>query len=348
MPIYFFWGADEFRLKQAVTALRDRTLNADWASFNYDRIDPDLADAPIQALNQAMTPPFGAGKRFVWLFDTPIAQRCSEALLDELERTLPLVPDTTVLLFTSANKPDGRLKSTKLLKKHADIREFSTIAPWQTDQLLGQVKRVAQEVGLKLSPQAAELLTEAVGADTRRLYNEVEKLALYWQDASNPKNATKAEPLPPDVVMQLVAVSTQTSFQLSEAMLAGRTDQALGLAKDLLHNNEPALRVVATLVGQFRRWLWVSLLAAEGEQDTSAIAKAADIGNPKRVYILQKQVRGCSPAQLQKAMALLMELEFSLKRGAPEEITLQTKVIEIASLFAGLGARASSPSSRPY
>lgn len=329
MPIYFFWGADEFRLKKAVTTLRDRTLDPDWASFNYDRLPPELSDAPMQALNQAMTPPFGIGKRLVWLADTTLGQRCSEEVMTEMERTLPLVPETTVLLLTSETKPDGRLKSTKLLKKYAEVREFAAIAPWQTDQMIDQVKRVAQEMNLRIKPQSAALLAEAVGADTRRLYNEVEKLSLYWS-----KNGKiKTEPLPPEVITQLVTVSTQTSFQLSEALVAGRTDQALSLASDLLANNEPALKVVATLVGQFRKWLWVALMAAEGERDTRAIAKAAEINNPKRVYILQKQIRGCSPNQLRKALALLLDLEFKLKRGAPDEVTLQTKVIEIASCF---------------
>ncbi|MGB3296813.1 MAG: DNA polymerase III subunit delta [Phormidesmis sp.] len=327
MPIYFFWGADEFNLKKAVTTLRESVLDASWASFNYDHVSPNLADGPMQALNQAMTPPFGMGQRFVWLADTTLGQRCPEEVLTEMERTLPAVPDTTVLLLTSAHKPDGRLKSTKLLKKYAEVREFAAIAPWQTDQIMGQVKRVAQEMNLKLKPQSAELLAEAVGADTRRLYNEIEKLSLYWS------SQLKTDPLPPEVVSELVAVSTQTSFQLSEALIAGRADRSLSLASDLLSNNEPALRVVATLVGQFRRWLWVSLLMAEGERDMSAIAKAAEISNPKRVYILQKQVRGCSPTQLNRAMTLLLDLEFSLKRGAPEQITLQTKMIEIASLF---------------
>ncbi|MGD1896083.1 MAG: DNA polymerase III subunit delta [Phormidesmis sp.] len=330
MPVYFFWGADEFRLKKAVSDLRDRTLDPAWASFNYDRIAPDHSDAPMQALNQAMTPPFGIGQRFVWLADTTIGQKCSDALLAEMTRTLPLVPETAVLLFTSANKPDGRLKSTKLLKKHADVREFAAIAPWQTGQMIEQVKRVAQEMNLRLKPQSAELLAEAVGADTRRLYNELEKLTLYWSEAGK----VKTEPLPPEIITQLVAVSTQTSFQLAEALIAGKTDQALGLATDLLANNEPALKIVATLVSQFRVWLWVSLLAQSGERDVKAIAKAAEINNPKRVYILQKQIRGCSPKQFQKAMSLLLALEFGLKRGAPEEITLQTKMIEIAACFA--------------
>jgi len=58
MPIYFFWGADEFCLKKAVMTLRDKSLHPDWVSFNYDRISSDLADGPMQALNQSVTPPF--------------------------------------------------------------------------------------------------------------------------------------------------------------------------------------------------------------------------------------------------------------------------------------------------
>ena len=329
MPIYYFWGDDEFRLKKAVAALRDRALDSDWASFNYDRIPPESSDAPIRALNQAMTPPFGVGKRFVLLADTTLGQRCPEEVMSEMARTLPLVPETTILLFTSAGKPDGRLKSTKLIKKYAEVKAFAAIAPWQTDQILSQVKRVAQEIGLQLKPQSAALLAEAVGGDTRRLYNELEKLSLYW--STNGK--IKSDPLPPEIVTRLVTVSTQTSFQLSEALIAGKTEQALSLVSDLLANNEHALRIVATLVGQFRRWMWVSLMESEGERDVRVIAKVAEINNPKRVYILQKQVRGRSPAQLEKALSLLLDLEFSLKRGAPDEITLQTKMIEIAACF---------------
>ena len=192
--------------------LRDKSLHPDWVSFNYDRISSDLADGPMQALNQSVTPPFGMGKRFVWLADTTLGQRCPEDVMAEMVRTLPLVPESTVLLFTSANKPDGRLKSTKLLNQYAEVREFAPIAPWQTDQLIGQVKRVAQEMNLRLKPQSAELLAEAVGADTRRLYNEVEKLSLYWSNQGEDSRQAKTEPLPPEVVTRLVAVSTQTSF----------------------------------------------------------------------------------------------------------------------------------------
>lgn len=324
MPVYFFWGADEFRMKKAVRALCDRHVNPDWSSFNYEQIPPEQ-DAIIQGLNQAMTPPFGMGKRVVWLVDTPVCQRCSADVLTELERTLPNIPDSSILLLTSSNKPDGRLKSTKLLKKYADTREFDTIPPWKTDQIEHQVYQVAKDVGLQLTPAAAALLGEAIGADTRRLYNELEKLKTYWVE---PKQA-----LAPEAVTTLVATSTQSSLQLAAALRQGETDRALTLITELLERNEPTLRIVATLVGQFRTWLWVKLMTEAGERDNRAIAQAADVGNPKRIYFLQKEVRNLSSSQLQNALKLLLSLEYELKQGAPETITLHTKVMQLAHCF---------------
>lgn len=325
MPVYFFWGADEFRLKKAVRALCDRTIASDWASFNYEKIGPEQSDAVVRGLNQAMTPPFGLGKRVVWLADTTLAQRCPPPLLEELERTLPCIPDSAILLLTSSSRPDGRLKSTKLINKYADVREFATIPPWKTEQIEHQVYQVAKDVGLRLTPKAAALIAEAVGSDTRRLYNELEKLGTYWQNAQ--------EPLPPEAVTDLVTVSTQNSLQLCSALVQGNTGRALSLVGDLLDRNEPALRIVATLVGQFRTWLWVKLLSEAGERDTRTIAQAAEVGNPKRVYFLQREIRGVSSLQLQQALQLLLTLEFALKRGSPERVTLQTKVIELARCF---------------
>ncbi|MEM9903981.1 MAG: DNA polymerase III subunit delta [Cyanobacteria bacterium P01_D01_bin.44] len=328
MPIYFFWGSDEFRMKKAIADLRDRTLDPAWASFNFDKIAPESSDSVIQALNQAMTPPFGMGKRLVWLEETPLGQRCPDTVLQELDRTLPNIPDSTVLLLTSGNKPDGRLKATKLLQKHADVREFATIPPWKTDQISHQVYQVAQEVGLRVEPKAVELLAEAIGANTRRLYNELEKLKVYWHD--------QTQPLTPEAVTDLVSTSTQSSLQLAAALRDGQTDKALGLVSELIAQNEPALRIVSTLVGQFRTWLWVKVMADSGERDPKVIAQAAEVNNPKRVYFLQKEVRAVAAAELQTALETLLTLEFSLKQGGPDLLTLQTKIIEISHCFAAV------------
>lgn len=325
MPIYFFWGDDDFRLHQAITTLRDRALATAWVSFNYDKIADDAPEDPIRALNQAMTPPFGEGNRVVWLADTSLGQRCSKPVLAELERTLPQLPQTSLLLMSSRQKPDGRAKFTKLLQHYGEIKEFSTIPPWKTDQLLKTVEHAAQQQGLTLTPEAANLLVDAVGNQTRQLMLELEKVSLYWGDRSGPIDG--------EAVSSLVTISTQNSLKLATALRQGHTDVALGLVADLLNRNEPALRIVSTLVGQFRMWLWVKVAIHSGERDAQAIAKAADVGNPKRVYFLQKEVAPLALADLKQAMVYLLELESALKMGRDETATLQFHVVKIAQLF---------------
>lgn len=325
MPAYFFWGDDDFQLQAAVQTLRQQTLDETWASFNYDVIPAAVANGPVQALNQAMTPPFGLGKRFVWLQNTSLGQRCPDEILVELERTLPTLPAESVLLLTSPNKPDGRSKFYKLFKKYGDIREFAVIPPWKTDLIRQQVESVAKARSLSLAPKTVDLLVDAVGNDTRQLHLELEKLALYWRDLS--------QPIPPEAAAALVTVSTQNSLKLAEAIKRGDSATALGLVSDLLNRNEPALRVVATLVSQFRLWLWLKVMEADRVTSDQDIAAAAEITNPKRVYFLKQEVRGITLAQLQRSLPLLLELESDLKSGRDEQAALQTKALELCRLF---------------
>ncbi|MBW4524799.1 MAG: DNA polymerase III subunit delta [Phormidium tanganyikae FI6-MK23] len=325
MGIYFYWGEDSFAISAAVKNLKQKTLDPMWESFNFDKILPDQSDAVVQALNQAMTPPFGTGNRLVWLAETTLAQRCPEEVLSELDRTFSALPDTTTLLLTSSTKPDGRLKSTKLIQTHATIEEFSLIPPWKTELISKQVQRVAQELDLKLTSKAIDYITEAVGNDTRQLYSELEKLKVFAGETKKPLDETAIAPL--------ITASTQSSLQLLAAIRQGKTAEALELVSDLLRQNEPALRIVSTLVGQFRLRLWIKLMLESGERDDREIAKAAELNNPKQLYYLKQELFSTSLAQLQRVLPLLLDLEFSLKRGSDEMITLQTKAIELCQIF---------------
>ncbi|MFW6359205.1 MAG: DNA polymerase III subunit delta [Chroococcales cyanobacterium] len=320
MPVCLYWGEDDFAIAQKVDQLKE-IVDPAWFQFNYEKIPGDQPDAILQGLTQAMTPPFGMGKRLVWIAETTVCQQCSEAILGELEQTLPQIPADATLLLTTRKKPDGRLKSTKILQKYAEVQEFSLIPPWKTDELLKRVQTIAQEVGLKLEYGAAELLAESVGNNTRQLWNELEKLKLYAETSNTPLNTT--------TVSSLVRATTQNSLQLANAIRQGNTERALELVADLINLNEPALKIVATLIGQFRTWTIVKLMTEKGEKDEKAIASAADIGNPKRIYFLRKEIQSISGEKLLRVLPILLQLEVSLKKGADSLSTLQTKIIEL-------------------
>ena len=321
MAIYVFWGEDDFAMNQAIVQLRQEVLDPNWTQFNFDRIVGDRPETTMEGLNQAMTPPFGMGGRLVWIEEAIVTQSCSESLLAELARTLPQIPPSSTLLLTTHKKLDKRSKSVKLLQKHAGIREFSFIPPWKTEEIIKNVRQFAREKEVKLTPRGIELLAESVGNNTRQLWNELDKLRLYGE--------TTKKPLDEKVVARLVAVNTQNSLQLATAIRDGNESKTLGLVADLIHHNEPALRIAATLVGQFRTWLMVKIMVESGEKDEKAIASVAEIGNPKRIYFLRKEVQSLSSQQLLKTLPILLELEVSLKRGADPIATLQSKAIEL-------------------
>lgn len=328
MPIYFFWGDDDFGLRQAIQELRDKVVDPDWLSFNYDKISGEQPDAIITGLNQAMSPVFGSGERLIWIEDTTIGEQCPPELLSQLEARLPQILPQSHLLFTSPKKPDGRLKSTKLLQKHAKFTEFSLIPPWKTEQIIQRIQQVAKEKGVKLTPQAEELLAVAVGNQTRELYNELDKLSLYQH--------SQTSPLDVQAIDHLVNPTAQNSLQLAAAIRTASQVQALQLITDLLNLNEPPLKIVATLLGQFRTWTIVKVMLDSGETDEQLIAKTAGIANYKRIHFLRQEINRCSSQQLLATLTILLQLEYQLKRGYEPLSTLKIKIIELCTIFRSL------------
>ncbi len=328
MPVYLFWGDDEFRLQNAIKALEDRVLVPTWKSFNYDKVEGAGSagvEALIQGLNLAMTVPFGEGDRLVWLVNPPLTGQDASNFLTELERTLPVLPASSHLLFTYAGKPDGRSKIAKTLQQQGVVEEFVLAPTWKTDVIQKTVQQAARQLNLAMTDAAVEILAEAVGNDTRQLFSELEKLKLY---VTRPDGS--AGVVDPATVKALVRNTQQSSLELANVARQGLVDKALSVLDDLLCHNEPPLRISATLIRQFRTWLWVKVMQVAGERDERVIAKAADIANPKRIYFLSQDVRTLSLQQLQQTLVILLELEVALKQGQEAKGTLQTKVIALS------------------
>ena len=325
MPVYFFWGEDDFSLMQAVKKLQQQVVAADWIDFNFDRFSCYQTDFTIEGLNQIMTPPFGMPGRLVWIEESSVATHSSKELVSELQRTLPVISPDNHLLFTSGKKPDARLKSTKLLKEYAEFKEFFLIKPWERDAILKQIKDSASQFNLKLTSKAAQVLADSVGNNTRQLWNELEKLSIYHQN--------KNQPIDDSVVSALVNSTTSNTLHLVEAISLGKLQLALDLVVNLINLNEPPLRIVATLVGQFRTLAIIKLHIELEETDDKVIAQAASVKNFKRIYFLRKQVQSLSSRQLMETLPILLDLECSLKEGIDPLSVFKVKVIELCSLF---------------
>ena len=313
MPIHLFWGDDEAARNRAVDALIQQVCDPSWQSINLTRLDGNDQGQAAQALAEARTPPLGAGDRVVLLQRSPFCNQCPADLASQLEANLGQIPDHCHLVLVNGAKPDARLRTTKALKGVAEERSFNLPAVWDGAGQVELVNRTAREMGLAIEQAAAEALAEAIGSDSARLASELEKLSLY---AGTGKAGGPGAPITAAAVAALVGSHATSSLQVGDALLAGQSAEAIALVEQLLEVNEPALRIVAALSSQIRGWLWVSLLDAQGEQDVAVIAKAAGIGNPKRIYVMRKQIRGRPPGRFLRLLGQLLEVEAALKRGS--------------------------------
>ena len=322
MPIHLIWGDDAAAQEHAIESLISEVIDPAWSSINLSRLDGADSGQATQALEEARTPPFGGGDRIVLLQRSPFCNACPNELADRFENALELIPATSHLVLCNPNKPDGRLRTTKALQKLVKLKQaheksFALPAIWDGAGQRELVERTSRDLGLQLEPEATTALVEAIGNDSTRLKSELQKLALHAETYKEGRTTGEASTLIcAENVAALIEGMATNALQVGDSLLAGQAGEAIARLDALLDAGEPALRIVATLTGQIRGWLWVSLLEQQGERDVSVIAKAAGIGNPKRIYVMRKQLQGRPPQRFLNLLSRLLEVETALKRGA--------------------------------
>ena len=312
MPIHLIWGDDAAARDRAIDALIKTLVDPAWSSINLSRLDGAEAGQAAQALEEARTPPFASGGRVVLLQRSPFCNACPTELADRFEASLELLADDAHLVLVNPAKPDGRLRTTKALQKRIKQgldheQRFQLPAVWDGAGQRQLVERTADALGLQLERDAIDPLVEAIGNDSARLESELRKLSL------------RATTINAALVEELVGGLATNALQVGDALLEGNAGEAIARWDALIDAGEPALRIVATLTGQIRGWLWVSLLEQQGERDVAVIAKAAGIGNPKRIYVMRKQLQGRPAKRFLSLLGRLLEVEARLKRGSPPE-----------------------------
>ena len=309
MPIHLIWGDDAAARDRALQGLIDQVIDPSWSSINLSRLDGAEAGQPAQALEDVRTPPFGGGDRVVLLQRSPFCNGCPSELADRFEAALDLIPDSSHLVLVNPAKPDGRLRTTKALQKRIKSgldqeQSFPLPAAWDGSGQRQLVQRTAEALGLKVEPDAIDALVEAIGTDSARLESELRKLSLRGSTISAAR------------VHELVGGRSTNALAVGDALLEGNPGEAIARWDALIEAGEPALRIMATLTGQIRGWLWVSMLEQQGERDVAVIAKAAGIGNPKRIYVMRKQLQGRPAKRFLSLLGRLLDVEARLKRGA--------------------------------
>ncbi len=262
--IYAFVGTDEAMVQESALKQARQLAPAD-NDFGLEII-AGIADnagqvGPIigRTLEAIRTLPFFGGDKVVWLQeanffgDTETGKAeasvsAQETLMNYLEGGLP--PDVTFIL--SATAIDKRRSFYKRLGKVAKItvhdRLDATKSGWER-AVMQHVNDRANALGLKFSRSALERFTLRVGADTRFIDAELEKLSLYIAEKSVSDHDIDA------IVSQS---HTGFIFDIGEAISHQNLPLALKLIDFQLRREEsPITILLAAIVPKVRSLLYV-------------------------------------------------------------------------------------------
>jgi DNA polymerase-3 subunit delta len=322
MPLYIFWGANSFSLREALQELRSR-LDEDghlWANtvvLDGRRLRPqDLMEACDAA-------PFLGRHRLVVVegllarFQTEGGRQPSlgswEAL-PEYVRRMP--PYTHLVLVEQEIAPQNPL--WRALQPWAQKRHFS---PLEGEELLQWLAQRSRRLGLRLTQKAARLLMELLGHDLWALASELEKLAVF----------ARGETVKEAQVRELVSAARAVGvFQLVDAVGEGRALEAVALLHRLLAQGEEPLHLLALLQAHYRRLLLARELLAQG---AGLELLAQELRLPRRVLTrVVAQARAHSFPRLRAIYRRLVETDAAIKRGRMSgEMALEALIFQLAS-----------------
>ena len=322
MPIHLIWGDDYEGTSREIEEIIQTIVDPVWKTFNHSQIDGNDPKQNFRALEEIQSAPLGNGGRVVLIRRSPFCNGCSIELANKLEQSIKLIPDNTHLILNNSNKPDKRLKTTKLIQKtiqsdpQSNEKSFILPLPWDINGQRNLVINIGNIFNLKINNETIDLIVESIGNDSSLIKTELQKLALLAEATDKQFNTNQPKEITSKLVKQLIQNNSTNALEIANCLLKGERAIALSKIKSLLENGEPALRLITTLTGQSRGWLWVHLLDAEENLEVKEIAKLAGIANPKRIFVIRKQIQGKSLKILLELMKNFLKIEASIKLGA--------------------------------
>jgi len=185
MTVSLYYGDEEYLLQQEIRHLRESVVNPQMGSLGHRSLEsPSIGDV-LEAVG-AVCFNLG-GKTLIEIHDFPFLHKAASASADEkqLAELMALLEnhdDTKHILFVSA-KINRSIKFPKWLTSHKtlglDLREFKSLAFWQTDEAIQRVMQECRRRGIQMEPKAASLLVEHQGVSLLPLMTEIEKLSIY-------------------------------------------------------------------------------------------------------------------------------------------------------------------------
>jgi DNA polymerase-3 subunit delta len=293
-PLYAVIGEEDLLRDTAVALIKHAVLGAEGNDFNCDVFHGDEAEGAEIAACASEVAVFAPRRLVIVKAADRLAAKQSEMLLPYLKSP----NDTTTVVFVAA-KLDGRLKFSQALIQASLVVDCG---PLKDSQLLPWLQQEADRLGVRIDEEALHVLREVSGGSLSAVRRELEKLASYVLD----RVATAT-----DVAALRGTQPGASVFDLAAAIGAQQRGATLGILARNLEAGEAPLRILGSLVWQYRRlWKVKELVKQAGREGEAARLLRMD---PYKVRPFLGQF---SEAHLREAFRLFLETDQKLKGGS--------------------------------
>jgi DNA polymerase-3 subunit delta len=238
MPVLLLFGSDEFAISRRLAEISAKT---DKDGMNTSRLE--ARSTSDEELNNAVNSmPFLSDKRLVILAN-PSQKYGAGKPRDKFREFLGKIPPSTLLVIQETiEKEPEKHWLVKWAAKSEDAKAESFMLPKPRD-MHGWIANEMKNQGGKISPAAANRLSELVGADTRQAAQEIAKVLAYVNWAR------------PVEVQDVEAVCVSTAevdiFAFVDSLAAGDGKTSQSMLRKMLEDQD-AFAIFPMIIRQFR------------------------------------------------------------------------------------------------
>ena len=252
-PIYLLHGEEPFFIDQIEKAIEENALSEAERGFNQTILYGKEVD-PISLMDYLRRYPMMSERQVVLLREAQEMKGIGDLAVyaqDPMESTV-------FVIAHKHKKLDLRTKFGKQLAKSALVFESKRL---YDNQLPDWINAYAKGKGLKLEPDASQLLAEYLGTKLDKAANELDKLAL---------NLPKGSSVTTDHVQEYVGISKEYNVYELQKALAGRDIPRVGRIQQFFTSNikkNPIIVTIASLYAFFSKVYMLHYLKNKSEAE---------------------------------------------------------------------------------
>jgi DNA polymerase-3 subunit delta len=186
--------------------------------------------------------------------------------------------------------------------------------------LEGWIEQHASTKGMRLQGPIVHMLTDRIGADLRRIDNELEKLSLYAGD----RPITDA-----DVRLMVADLGDEAIWGLTDGLSERNSAKAFRTLAELWADDKTPFMVMGSIAANYRLILRVKAAQEAGMRSAGEIAKAIGSRSEYPVTKAMRVTGRYSNRELENVMERMLDANQAMVTGAEPELEIELLVADL-------------------